>query len=140
MAEDAEELARLEKAVRATIKERMDLEQGFANPAALRSATARAYRDRDAVTSPALEEARTKVAGDIAAFHQEWRGVDRIAGNVERLEDLLDEAPAPIREHRDAIVAELPEVRQLRARIAEDLKRAGLENILPEEGICDGQG
>jgi hypothetical protein len=43
----------------------MDLEQRFANPSALRSTTARAFRDRDAVTSPALEETRAKVAGDI---------------------------------------------------------------------------
>lgn len=39
MAEDAEELQRLLKQVRATIKERTDLEQRFANPQALRSAT-----------------------------------------------------------------------------------------------------
>jgi hypothetical protein len=59
---------------------------------------------------------------------------------VERLDGLLEEAPAPIRKHRDAVAAELPEVRQVRARIAEDLKRFGLESILPEDGIGDGQG
>ena len=42
MAEDVEELQRLQKQVRATIKERSSLEQGLANPDALRSATARA--------------------------------------------------------------------------------------------------
>ena len=83
MAEDVEELQRLQKQVRATIKERSSLEQGLANPDALRSATARAYRDRDAVTNPLLEEAREKVAADIEEFHKHWRHVDTIARNVE---------------------------------------------------------
>jgi hypothetical protein len=138
MAEDVDELQRLEKAVRATIKERMDLEQGFANPSALRSATARALRDRDAVTSPALEEARGKVAGDIAVFRDEWRQADRTARNVERLDGVLETAPAHIREHRDAIIAELPAARQARARIAAGLGTAGLASILPEAGLADG--
>ena len=140
MAEDVEELRRLEGEVRATVKARTDLEQRFANPEALRSATARAYRDRDAVTSPLLEEASGKVAADIAAFHEEWRQPDQIARNIERLDAVLDEAPAHIREHRDAIVDELPEAYRGRARIAERLRPAGLESILPEERAGDGQG
>jgi hypothetical protein len=109
MAEDVEELRRLEREVRATVKARTDLEQRFANPEALRLATARAYRDRDAVTSPLLEAARDKVAADIAAFHDEWRQADLIARNMERLAGVLEEAPGHIGEHRDAIIDELPE-------------------------------
>ena len=85
MAEDLEELQRLRQQVRATVKERTDLEQRLANPDALRSATARAYRDRDAVTNPLLEEARANVAADIAEFHDHWRHLDQIARNVERI-------------------------------------------------------
>jgi hypothetical protein len=139
MAEDVEELQRLQKQVRATVKERTDLEQRFANPDALRSATARAYRDRDAVTNPLLEEARANVAADIAAFHGHWRHVDKIARNVERIGDLLDGAPTHIVGHGDALVAGLPAVRELRAQVARDLTAAGLHSILPEEGAGDGQ-
>jgi hypothetical protein len=137
VAEDVEELRRLEREVRATVKARNDLEQRFANPEALRSATARAYRDRDAVTSPLLEEARSKVAADIAALQKEWRHPDQVARNVERLGPVLDEAP---REHRAAIVGELPEAFRGRSRVAERLRSAGLESLLPEEGAGDGQG
>jgi hypothetical protein len=63
MADVEAELQRLEREVMATVKARTELEERLANPDALRSATARAYRDRDAVTSPLLEEAREKVAG-----------------------------------------------------------------------------
>lgn len=139
MAEDVEELQRLQKQVRATVKERTDLEQRFANPDALRSATARAYRDRDAVTNPLLEEARVNVAADIAAFHEHWRHVDKIARNAERVEDLLEGAPAHVLGHRDAIVAGLPAVRERRARIARDLTAVGLQSIVPEEGCGGGQ-
>lgn len=140
MAEDAEELQRLLKQVRATVKERTDLEHRFANPQALRSATARAYRDRDAVTSPLLEEAREKVTADVAALQKEWRHPDQVARNMERLGAVLDEAPAHIREHAGAIADELPEAYRGRARVTERLKSAGLESLLPEEGAGDGQG
>jgi hypothetical protein len=106
----------------------------------LRSATARALRDRDAVTSPLLEEAREKVAGDIEDFHDKWRRVDKIARSVERVEDLLVDAPAHVLVHRDAIVAALPQVRERRARVARDLAGAGLAGIVPEEGSVDGEG
>ncbi|MFV1501322.1 hypothetical protein [Mycobacterium kansasii] len=140
MVDAIEELRRLEAEVRATVKARIDVEQRFANPEALQSATARAYRDRDAVTSLLLEEVRSKVAADIAAFHEEWCRPDQIARNIERFDVLLDEAPAHIREHRDAIVDdELPEVYRARARIAERLRSAGLASILPEERAGDGQ-
>ena len=138
MAEDVEELQRLQKQVRATIKERSSLEQGLANPDALRSATARAYRDRDAVTNPLLEEAREKVAADIEEFHKHWRHVDTIARNVERVADLLDEAPAYVLSHRDAIAEGLPAGRERRAQVARGLIAAGLHSILPEEVHVDG--
>lgn len=139
MADDADELRRLEQQVRTTIKARMGLEQHLANAAALQSATARAFRDRDAVTSPALEEARGKVADDIDAFHARWRELDRIARDVDRLSELIDEAPAHVRGHRDAITAGLPDVRETRARIARIVAAAGLEGILPEGAPADGQ-
>ncbi len=139
MADDEAELARLQREVRATIKARTDLEARLASPEALRSATARANRDRDAVTSPLLEEAREKVAGDIDDFHDKWRHVDKIARSVERVEDLLVDAPAHVIGHRDAIVAALPQVRERRARVARDLADAGLAGIVPEEGSGDGQ-
>jgi prophage DNA circulation protein len=137
MPDDAtDELHLLSNEVRAVTRERLDLAQRLANPAALRSATARAFRDRDAVTSPVLEEARSKIATDIAAFNKEWRQVDKSARDVERLAELLETAPPRIREHRDAIIAELPAVRQARARIAKVLKNAGLATILPDEANC----
>jgi RNA-splicing ligase RtcB len=140
MADDEAELQRLQRLVRATITARVDLESRLANPEALRSATARALRDRDAVTSPLLEEAREKVAGDIEDFHDKWRRVDKIARSVERVEDLLVDAPAHVLVHRDAIVAALPQVRERRARVARDLAGAGLAGIVPEEGSVDGEG
>lgn len=140
MAEDAEELQRLRREVRATVKARTDLEARLANPDALRSATSRANRDRDAVTSPLLEEAREKVASDIAEFHDKWRDVDKVARNVDRVNDLLVDAPAHVLGHRDAIVAALPAVREHRARVARDIAAAGLQAILPEVGAVDGQG
>lgn len=133
MADDEAELARLQREVRATIKARTDLENGLANPEALRSAIARAYRDRDAVTSPLLEEAREKVASDIEEFHTQWRHVDKIARNVDRINDLLVDAPAHVLGHRDAIVAALPQVREQRARVSREIAAAGLASILPEE-------
>lgn len=141
MADDTAELHRLQQQVRATIKERIDLDQRYTNPDALRAATARALRDRDAVTSPKLEEARDKVNADLAALHKEWHHADQIARNIERLDPALGEgAPAPIRQHRDAIIAELPAARSARARIADRIAQAGLAGILPEEGSTSGQG
>lgn len=49
----AAELQRLQHEIRAAIKERSDLEQRLANPDALRAATARGHRDRDAATGVA---------------------------------------------------------------------------------------
>lgn len=139
MANDAEELRELERRVRATIKMRMGLEQQLANPGALRSATAQALRDRDAVTSPLLEEARAKVTADIAAFHEEWHSIDKYARTVERLSVVMDEAPTHILKHRDALVDGLPEARRARARIGERLRTAGLASLLPEEDLTRGE-
>lgn len=139
MSDDADELQSLHREVRATIKARIDLEQHLANPQALRSATARAYRDRDAVTNPLLEEARERVAADIAAFHAEWRHVDKIARSVDRVYDLLVDAPAHVQGHRDAIVAALPAVRDRRTRVADDLRTAGLYSVVPEEAPGNGE-
>ncbi|MEB3023008.1 MULTISPECIES: hypothetical protein [Mycolicibacter] len=140
MTQDAAVLRDLERQVRDTIAERANLERGLAHPDALRSATARAYRDRDAVTSPLLEEARLKAADDIAEFHKRWRELDKIARNTARLKELLECAPPHVQEHRDAIVAELPAAREQRARIGHDVKAAGLESLLPEGYGGDGQG
>ncbi|UCA22858.1 hypothetical protein [Mycobacterium kansasii] len=139
MSADVDELHRLEQQIRAAVKERADIEQRLANPAALRSATARAYRDRDAVTSPLLEEARRKVSADIADLHGRWRQIDGIAHRVDRLADLLETAPTHVQEHRDAIMAALNQVRLGRSRIAQDLTTAGLECLLPEGAGADGQ-
>jgi hypothetical protein len=140
MANDDDELQRLEREVRATARARIDLEDRLADPGALRSATARAYRDRDAVTNPLLEEARAKVAADIAALTEQWREVDTVSRNAERLDDLLDEAPDHIRGHRDAIMAALPAAREARARVGRDLAEAGLQSLLPQEGWADDEG
>lgn len=140
MAEDVEELRRLQEQVRDTIKERRALEQRLANPDALRSATARAYRDRDAVTNPLLEEARANVAADIAVFHEHWRHSDQIARNVERVADLLDGAPAHVLGHYEAIVDGLPAAQERRDQVSRDVAAAGLESIVPEEVPGDGQG
>ncbi|OBK38613.1 hypothetical protein A5658_03585 [Mycobacterium sp. 1245111.1] len=130
---DAAELQRLQHEIRAAIKERSDIEQRLANPDALRAATARAHRDRDAVTNPLLDEARGKVSADIAALNEAWRHVDTVTRSIDRLNDLIEHAPAHIRRHRDAIAESLPNVRQARAKIAERLRAAGLESLLPEE-------
>lgn len=133
MPDDIETLRNIEQQVRDTIKQRTDIERQLANPDALRSAAARAYRDRDAVTSPLLEEARDNVANDIAELHKQWRGIDRTARDTDRIEILFDEAPDHIKAHRDAIIAALPAARETRARIGRDLAAAGLQTILPEE-------
>lgn len=133
--DSAAELERLKRQVRATIHERMDIERGLSNPAALRTATARAYRDRDAVTSPLLEEARGQIESDVREFHAQWRSVDRIPRGVERLAQFLEDAPESVRAHRDGIAAELPGVRKRRAEIGEQLAQSGLRAILP-----DGEG
>ncbi|WP_016894200.1 hypothetical protein [Mycobacteroides abscessus] len=130
--DSAAELERLEQKVRAVTRERMDIERGLSNPAALRSATARAYRDRDAVTSPLLEEARDQIQADVREFHSKWRAIDRIYRDISRLAQFLDEAPQSIRSHRDGIVAELPEVRVRRSQIGSKLASEGLVAILPD--------
>lgn len=135
---DAQTLRDLQQRVRDTIKQRTDIERQLANPDTLRSAAARAYRDRDAVTSPLLEEARDKVAADITELHKQWRDIDRTARDTDRIQDFLDEAPDHIKAHRDAIEAALPTARETRARIGRDLTAAGLQTILPEEASTDG--
>lgn len=135
---DTSELNRLQQQIRATIKERMDIERHLANPDALRAATARAYRDRDAVTNPRLDEERTKITEDIGAFHDQWNAIDFIADKTQRLAPFLDDAPDSVRAHRDAILTELPSVRNARAAIANRLAAAGLANVLPEAEPTDG--
>jgi hypothetical protein len=127
------ELAQLQEQVRTTVRERQDLERQLANPNALRSATARAERDRDAVTSPLLEEARGKIAADIADFLKEWRHVDKVGRTAERLAPVIETAPDGVREHHAAIGAELPAVRRRRAQIAEKVRSADLAAILPDD-------
>lgn len=133
-----EALQDLERQVRDTIRARVDIERQMANPDALRSAAALAYRDRDAVTSPLLEDAREKVAGDIAQLHEQWRGIDRAAHDIDRIQDLLDEAPDHIKAHRDAMEAALPTARQTRTEVGRLLADAGLHTILPEDAYGDG--
>lgn len=133
IAGDTQTLRDLEQRVRDTIKQRTDIERQLANPDTLRSAAARAYRDRDAVTSPLLEEARDKVAADIAELHKQWRDIDRTARDIDRIHDLLDDAPDHITAHRDAIKAALPAARETRSRVGKDIAAAGLQTILPEE-------
>jgi chromosome segregation ATPase len=134
MAPDPElELAQLQERVRAAVSERQDIERQLANPDALRSATARAHRDRDAVTSPLLEEARDKITADIADFLKEWRHVEKVARTAERLLPVIESAPEVVREHHAAIDAALPAVRRRRAQIAETMRSAGLASILPDD-------
>lgn len=132
------ELERLQQQVRAMVRERLDIERSITNPAALRSATARAYRDRDAVTSPLLEEARVQIESDVREFHEQWRLVDRIPRTVARLDEFLDDAPDSVRDRRNGIAAELPAVRELRANIGVTLAQAGLHAILPDAGVTHG--
>jgi hypothetical protein len=133
------ELAQLQEQVRATVRERQDTERQLANPDALRSATARAQRDRDAVTSPLLEEARGKIAADIAGFLKEWRYMDKVGHTAERLAPVIESAPDGVREHHAAIGAELPAVRRRRAQIAEKVRSADLANILPDDDAAPEQ-
>lgn len=140
MSDGVEKLRLLERQVRATVKARMDREHGLANPAALRNATAQAYRDRDAVTSPMLEEARAQVSADVAAFHEQWHYIDKKARNLDRLGPILHEAPSHVLGHRDALVAAIPEARRVRARIEDAVRAAGLDGILPDEEITHGEG
>lgn len=130
--DSAAELDRLERQVRAMTRERMDIERGLSNPAALRSATARAYRDRDAVTSPLLEEARAQIESDVHEFHAQWRLVDRIPRGMERLAAFLADAPEAIRAHHDGIAAELPGALTCRGEIGDTLARSGLHAVLPD--------
>lgn len=127
------ELAQLQEQVRATVRERQDIERQLANPDALRSATARAQRDRDAVTSPLLEEARGKIADDIADFLKEWRHMDKVGHTAQLLAPVIESAPDVVREHHAAIGDELPAVRRRRAQVAEKLRAANLANILPDD-------
>jgi hypothetical protein len=130
-----EDPKQLEAQVRAAVKARQDLERQLADPAALRSATARAYRDRDAVTNPRLEEARAKIADDRDAFDKEWQHIDTVTRNIGRLAEVLDAAPQPIQQHRDAIAAKTPAVHHARAQIAETLTTAGLAGIIPDPAV-----
>lgn len=136
--DSTETLRDLERQVRDTIRARVDIERQMANPDALRSAAARAYRDRDAVTSPLLEEARQKVAGDIAELHKQWRDIDRVDHDIDRIQDLLVEAPDHIQAHRDAIAAAIPTARHTRTDVGETLAAAGLHTIVPEGALGDG--
>ena len=77
------------------------------------------------------------MAADIEEFHKHWRHVDTIARNVERVADLLDEAPAYVLSHRDAIAEGCPRCGTARAGRA-GLIAAGLYSILPEEVHVDG--
>ncbi|WP_236739718.1 hypothetical protein [Mycobacteroides abscessus] len=133
-----DELHALRQQIRAAQRERLDIESHLGNPDALRSATARALRDRDAVTSPALEEARTKIARDIAALRSQWHRVDRARHIAERFARIIEEAPEAVRDHYHAIGAELPEVRRIRARIATELRLAGLGTVVSEGQSTDG--
>lgn len=140
MAPDPEvELAQLQEQVRATVRARQDIERQLANPDALRSATARAQCDRDAVTSPLLEEARGKIAADIADFLKEWRRMDKIGHTAQRLAPVIESAPDGVREHHAAIGAELPAVRSRRAQIAEKVRSADLASILPDDDAAPEQ-
>lgn len=137
--DSAAELDRLQQQVRAIIRERMDIERALANPSALRSAADRAYRDRDAVTSPLLEQARVQIESDVREFHAQWRSIDKVDRNISRLAQFLEEAPQSIREHRDGIAAELPVVRERRALVGDNLAKAGLYAILPDREGKHGQ-
>lgn len=129
-----DELRDLRQQIRAAQRERLDLEAHLGSPEALRSATARALRDRDAVTSPALEEARTTMAADIAELQSQWCSVDKTAHVAERFAGVIDEAPLAVRDHHSAIAVELPEVRRQRDRIAAELLATGLIGVVPEDG------
>lgn len=128
-----EELHRLEAELRTVVKARMDLERGLANPDALRPAIGRAYRDRDAVTSPQLEEAREGIIEVIAEFHAAWREVNKAAREIERYEVFISEAPKRIQEARDEVLAAVPGVRAARTQIGRRVAAAGLIGVIPEE-------
>lgn len=136
--ETTDDLHALRQQIRAAQRERLDIESHLGNPDALRSATARALRDRDAVTSPALEEARTKISGDISAFQSQWQLVDRAQRITQRFARVIQEAPEAVRDHYHALGTELPEVRRIRERIATQLRHAGLETVVPEGQSTDG--
>jgi hypothetical protein len=128
-----EELARLQQQTRDAVRERLKIESQLANPAALRAATARAYRDRDAVTNPELEERRQQIAAVTKELQSRWHGIDRRARDMERVAKFLDSAPKHIEEHNEAFLAQMPAVLQGRAQIAARLEQAKLSAILPTE-------
>lgn len=128
-----EELARLQQQTRDTVRERLKIESQLANPAALRAATARAYRDRDAVTNPELEEGRQQIAAVTKQLQSRWHDIDRRARDIERVARFLDSAPTHIEEHNEAFLAQMPAVLQGRAQIAARLEQAKLSAILPTE-------
>ncbi|MFL0177129.1 hypothetical protein [Mycobacterium sp. SMC-13] len=135
-----QELRRLEAELRAVTKTRMDLERGLANPDALRAAASRAHRDRDAVTSPLLEEARQGIVEAIGSFHETWRHVDKCVRQMERFADVIGEAPPRVQECRDEVMAVAPQVREARARIGARVSAAGLIGVVPGDEVVDGQG
>ena len=135
-----QELRRLEGELRAVIKTRMDLERGLANPDALRAATSRAHRDRDAVTSPLLEEARQGIVDAIGSFHEAWRHVDKCVRQMERFADVIAEAPPQVQECRDEVLAAAPQVREARAQIGARVSAAKLIGVVPGNENNDGQG
>jgi len=135
-----QELRRLEGELRAVTKTRMDLERGLANPDALRAATSRAHRDRDAVTSPLLEEARQGIVEAIGSFHEAWRNVDKCVRQMERFADVIAEAPPRVQECRDEVMAAAPQVREARAQIGARVSAAGLIGVVPGDEGDDGEG
>lgn len=131
--ESTEELARLQQQTRDTVRERLKIEAQLANPAGLRAATTRAYRDRDAVTNPELEERRQQIASVTKQLQSCWHDIDRWARDIERVARFLDSAPTHIGEHNEAFLAEMPAVLQGRAKIAARLEQVKLHGILPTE-------
>lgn len=124
---DVAELARLEARVKELVRERLDIEASVGNPDALKVATDRAWRDRDAVTSPALEAARAAVADDLDRFYDEWHYVTKSERTFARFSKFLESAPKHIRDHVAGAAVDAAEIRRLRERIARTLGATGLE-------------
>ncbi|PPJ27836.1 hypothetical protein C5E45_16315 [Nocardia nova] len=106
-------------------RKRMDVEKTTPSPAPLVAAAQQAYRDRDAVVSPTLEELRGRADALATELAKSWASADNIRWILFRLREtgVAQTLSAAVRSNLALVQEELDREAALRAEISEDLSR-----------------
>ena len=125
---DAARLEQLRRQIRETRAARMDTERRAVGVSTLEAAIAAAERDRDAGTSPALEEARRRAELLAGRLAEGFEGVDRIMVFAARLATVgFDPRDDTGGEGAAQLMARLDADAQTRAEITALLAGAGID-------------